>query len=243
MRIHRDDTTMSTAASRSRTKKTTAGAGRKAPAKPAAARPNLREQQKEATRDAILQAALQIFAEHGFNGTSTRDIAAQAGVHHALIKYYYQSKDLLWRAAVSYLFERQARELMFALPDVSPKSRAARREAAREALRRYVLYCARHPEHARLMVQESVRDSERLQWATEHFISHIARGSEAFVRRLQEDGLLPAASAPALVYIIVGAAQSFYTLAPEVRRVWKMDPSDEAVMNAHIDALLAVFIR
>lgn len=210
--------------------------------KPQAPRPNLREQQKEATRAAILQAALLVFSEHGFNGASTRDIAAQAGVHHALIKYYYQSKDLLWRAAVSYLFERQAKELMFQ-PPAGPMTRAARREEARAALRRYVLYCARHPEHARLMVQESVRDSARLQWATKHFISNASHAAEAFVRALQKDGLLPPASAPALVYIIVGAAQSFYTLAPEVRRVWNMDPGDETVMNAHIDALVAVFIR
>ncbi|MGH8443705.1 MAG: TetR/AcrR family transcriptional regulator [Solimonas sp.] len=207
-----------------------------------AAKPNLREQQKEATRAAILQAALQIFSEHGFNGTSTRDIAARAGVHHALIKYYYQSKDLLWRAAVSYLFERQSKELWFDPPS-GPRTRAQRREEARQALRRYVLYCARHPEHARLMVQESVRDSERLQWASDHFIGRASHAAEAFVRRLQDDDLLPIASAPALVYIIVGAAQSFYTLAPEVRRIWKMDPSDDKVMNAHIDALLAVFIR
>lgn len=228
---------MSTTSPRTRQRRTPATSRQ-----PADGRPKLREQQKEATRAAILQAALQVFSEQGFNGASTRDIAAQAGVHHALIKYYYQSKDLLWRAAVSYLFERQASELMLQ-PPTAPKSRAARREEAREALRRYVLYCARHPEHARLMVQESVRDSERLQWAIEHFIRHTARAAEAFVRALQDDGLLPQASAPALVYIIVGAAQSFYTLAPEVRRVWKLDPGNEQVIQAHADALLAVFIR
>lgn len=226
------------------TRKTRAAAARTAgAARPALKKSGQRDRRKEATRAAILQAALQIFSEHGFNGASTRDIAARAGVNHALIKYHYQSKDLLWRAAVSYLFERQARELVFEPPEGPPKTRAARREAARESLRRYVLYCARYPEHARLMVQESVRDSERLQWAVDHFIRRTSRAAAAFVRALQDDDLLPIASAPALVYIIVGAAQSFYTLAPEVRRVWKMDPGDEKVMSAHVDALLAVFIR
>lgn len=208
-----------------------------------APRTNLRAQQKETTRAAILQAALQVFAEHGYAGSSTRDIAAQAGVHHALIKYYFQNKDALWRAAVTYLFERQALELAFAPPANALKTRESRREYARAALRRYVLYCARHPEHARLMVQESVRDSERLHWATDKFIGDTARAAEKFVRMLQKEGILPQASAPALVYIIVGAAQSFYTLAPEVRRVWNIDPASDKVIDAHIDALLAVLIR
>jgi hypothetical protein len=46
-----------------------------------------------------------------------------------------------------------------------------------------------------------------------------------------------------MVYMMVGAAQMFYTLAPEVRRVWHIDPFDKSVIESHIDALQAVFIR
>ena len=211
-----------------------------APASPASPKPNSRTLQKEATRAAILQSALQIFSEHGFEGASTRDIAEHAGVHHALIKYYFQSKDALWRAAVSFLFERLAAEMSFAQP---LDRRQSRREYGREVLRQYVQYCARHPEHARLMVQESVRDNERLRWAADTFVSQTSRNAERFVRVLQKEGLLPDVSVPALVYIIVGAAQLFYTLAPEVRRIWHIDPADPAVAQSHAEALLAVFIR
>ena len=207
--------------------------------------PNSRTLQKEATRAAILQSALLIFSERGFDGGSTRDIAAHAGVHHALIKYYFGSKDTLWRAAVTFLFERQAAEMSFDPPAtaVTAKTHLSRRDHAREILRQYVLYCARHPEHARLMMQESVRDSERLQWAADTFISGTASRAERFVQLLQREGILPDVSVPALVYIIVGSAQLFYTLAPEVRRVWGIDPADEAVTAAHIEALLAVLVR
>ncbi len=210
-----------------------------------AAPPNSRTLQKEATRAAILQSALLIFSERGFDGGSTRDIAAHAGVHHALIKYYFGSKDTLWRAAVTFLFERQAAEMSFEPPAeaATAKSRLSRREHAREILRQYVLYCARHPEHARLMMQESLRDSERLQWAADTFITGTASRAERFVQMLQREGVLPDVSVPALVYIIVGSAQLFYTLAPEVRRVWGIDPADEAVTAAHIEALLAVLVR
>ena len=208
-----------------------------------AAQGNSRSLQKEATRAAILQSALLIFSEHGFEAGSTRNIAAHAGVHHALIKYYFGNKDTLWRAAVTFLFERQAVEMSFVPPTGNAKTRLSRRDHAREALRHYVLYCARHPEHARLMMQESLRDGERLRWAADTFISGTARVAEGFVRMLQQEGVLPDVSVPALVYIIAGGAQLFYTLAPEVRRVWGIDPADEAVTAAHIEALLTVLVR
>ncbi len=220
----------------------TAGAAGKS-IKTAPGQPTLRTQQKEATRAAILQSALLIFSERGFDGASTRDIAAHAGVHHALIKYYFDNKDTLWRAAVSFLFERQAAEMSFDAPTAKAKTRQGRRELAREALRQYVRYCARHPEHARLMMQESLRDGDRLKWAADTFISGTASRAEHFVRVLQREGLLPDVSVPALVYIIVGSAQLFYTLAPEVRRVWGIDPADGDVTEAHIEALVAVLVR
>jgi TetR/AcrR family transcriptional regulator len=209
-----------------------------------APRANARTLQKEATRAAILQAALQVFAEHGYAGSSTRDIAALAGAHHALIKYYFQNKETLWREAVTFLFKRQAEELTYEPAPGALNTARGRREHAREVLRRWVIYCARHPEHARLMVQESVRDGERLHWVADTFINRTSAGARALVDLLQKEKMLPADVSPvALIYIIVGAAQMFYTLAPEVRRVWKVDPASDAAIEAHVDALLAVFIR
>lgn len=224
---------------------TTARTAAKAAAAPAAVKkPNARDLQKEATRNAILQAALQIFSEHGFEGGSTRDIAARAKVHHALIKYYFKSKEALWKEAVTYLFVRQAEELAFSPPPGALESSKGRREHAQEVLRRVVLYSAHHPEHARLMVQESVRDSKRLRWAADTYIKRTGQAAASLVSLLQKENMLPPHVSPvALIYIIVGAAQLFYTLAPEVRRVWGIDPDQPEAIEAHVEALLAVFTR
>src|SRR5262245_4563147 len=47
-------------------------------------------------RDRILSAALECFAAFGFEGTSTRAVAAKAGLTHSLVIYHFQSKDQLW---------------------------------------------------------------------------------------------------------------------------------------------------
>jgi AcrR family transcriptional regulator len=202
---------------------------------------NIRARQKAATQASILQAALEIFSEQGFEGASTREIAAKAGVHHALIKYHFDNKDTLWRAAVSFLFKRQADELQLPAPD--DPAHGSYREFAKAVIRSVVLYSARHPEHARLMVQESVRDSERFRWAADEFIVETRNAAERFIILCQQEGILPKVSVAASVYIFVGAAQLFYTLAPEVRRVWGLDPSDPKVIKDHADALVAIMVR
>lgn len=52
------------------------------------------------TREAILAAALDVFAERGFDGASVRAIAAAAGVDPALVHHYFGTKEQLFLATV-----------------------------------------------------------------------------------------------------------------------------------------------
>ncbi|WP_324275955.1 TetR family transcriptional regulator [Blastococcus brunescens] len=52
------------------------------------------------TRDAVLAAARQAFAERGFDGATIRGIASAAGVDPALVHHYFGSKDKLFLAAI-----------------------------------------------------------------------------------------------------------------------------------------------
>jgi AcrR family transcriptional regulator len=56
---------------------------------------------KHDTREEILAAARELFAEHGYDGTSIRQIAAGAGVDPALVHHYFGTKEALFRAAVA----------------------------------------------------------------------------------------------------------------------------------------------
>lgn len=51
-------------------------------------------------RQRILAAAIRLFAEHGFTGVATRDIAAAASIKHPLLFYHFGSKADLYLAAV-----------------------------------------------------------------------------------------------------------------------------------------------
>src|SRR4029453_33401 len=53
------------------------------------------------TRQAILDAALDLFAEKGFFGTSLRDVAAAVGVRESALYNYFPGKDALFDALLS----------------------------------------------------------------------------------------------------------------------------------------------
>ena len=61
-------------------------------------------------KDHIINTAIELFAENGFEGTSIRDLAAKADVNIAMVNYYFGSKDKLFEAMVvhkaSYMREK-----------------------------------------------------------------------------------------------------------------------------------------
>jgi AcrR family transcriptional regulator len=60
------------------------------------------------TRAALLEVARRRFAEGGYDGTSLRAIAADAGVDPAVAVHFFGSKDALFRAAVGWPFDPAA---------------------------------------------------------------------------------------------------------------------------------------
>ncbi len=68
-----------------------------------------REQQREAKRQAVLQAAAQLFNERGFHATSLDDIAARLHVSKPTLYYYVKNKDEILLQCV-----RQGLDMMLA---------------------------------------------------------------------------------------------------------------------------------
>ncbi len=67
---------------------------------PSASQSARRTRDPEAKRAAILAAAREEFAEHGFAGATIRAIARRAGVTHGLVMLHFSSKEQLFLAAV-----------------------------------------------------------------------------------------------------------------------------------------------
>ncbi|HEX6353167.1 TetR/AcrR family transcriptional regulator [Actinophytocola sp.] len=60
-----------------------------------------RRRDAAATRAALLNAARTLMSQRGVEGTSTRDVAAEAGVNQALVYRYFGSKEKLFAEAAA----------------------------------------------------------------------------------------------------------------------------------------------
>jgi AcrR family transcriptional regulator len=60
-------------------------------------------------RKQLLEIAMKLFSERGFDGTSTREIAQAAGVNEALIFRHFRTKEGLFWAVLSDRIERRGR--------------------------------------------------------------------------------------------------------------------------------------
>jgi AcrR family transcriptional regulator len=84
--------------------------------------PRARKVTPEARRQAILSAALTVFAAHGFEAARLDDVAQRAGVAKGTLYLYFRDKQALFEAlvrnAVSPLLEQMGE--MAAAPDIQP---------------------------------------------------------------------------------------------------------------------------
>jgi TetR/AcrR family transcriptional regulator len=191
------------------------------------------------TRDRIVAAALEAFAERGFDGARTRDIAARAGVNQGLITYYFSSKDALWKAAADRIFALLGQEFgrrLEALRDVEPVARL------RGVARHFVRFAAAHPELHRFMVEEGKSDGPRLQWLVERHVRPLYEASRELIEAAQEEGALLRTDPVHLHYILLGAATHFFVMAAEVRRLTGADPMRKDTIEAHADAVVSLLL-
>ena len=80
--------------------------------------------------DAILDAAEQLFASHGYTAISIKEIASKAGVNVALIYYYHDSKEALYRHVIERFVGELIRRVTARL-DAAPDAEQAIRSVTR----------------------------------------------------------------------------------------------------------------
>jgi len=192
------------------------------------------------TAERILEAALEIFSERGFEGARTRDIAARAGVTLGLLQYHHGSKLDLWKAAVDLAFGELAGGLDGILGADEP---ADDRERLRRLLRAHVAFVARNPEFIRIMHDEGKRRGPRMRWLVDRHVKPAFARVRPLIERAQSTGLLPAAFDPVhFMYMLVGAAGMIFHQAEECRRVAGLDPFAAEVVAAHTRAVETLFL-
>ena len=182
----------------------------------------------------ILEAAILEFGARGFGGTTWRGVADRARVNQALIKFYFEDKDGLWRAA----FAHAQKQREASLPVLGGHVRKADVAAWIAA---YVRDCAAHPDYARMMIQEATQRTERLDWAAEQVLRQAHRDFFDGVKHLQARGWFAGMTPLALLYALIGAANYPFLVTAEVDAVAGEDAMAADWVESYAGTIASLF--
>jgi len=95
----------------------------------------------------IVSTAARLFAQHGFEDTTTLGIAREAGVTEPLLYYHFRGKDEIFSLVIREFFT-QYREMVQELPARTPTSF----EKIANLIRMHIEISATHPHQAKLIL-------------------------------------------------------------------------------------------
>jgi AcrR family transcriptional regulator len=111
----------------------------------------------------LLEAAIDLFGQRGFDGVSTREIASRAGVNISGIAYQFGGKSGLYRACISHIAETVQARLVQGALSLTPDPDQASPEDARRALHlvfsaatRFLVAAPEMDRFARIVVREQM---------------------------------------------------------------------------------------
>jgi AcrR family transcriptional regulator len=210
---------------------------------------SVRGRRSAQTRRSVLGAAIELFSEHGCEGTTLRDIAERSGVKQPLILYHFDNKENLWRAAVDEVWVRMEATLMayagqhgLAGAGEGEPMVVADLATLRVVLRAFVQSASEHPEYLRILLREASHRGARFDWLVEHHTARNYDMAAALFGSAQARGVLPDVPIHHLVYLLAGALTFIFAVGADVERQTGRDPRSEAFLDAHVDALLRLLV-
>lgn len=170
------------------------------------ARAGARRRDAAATREALLAAAAELFAERGYDGVPVAAIAARARVNKAMISYHFGGKRQLYLAIVTATF----RDIVAGVEQLAASSRPAP-----EALRQLValfgeMATRRYPHFCSMMLREVVAGGKHLDPALIDQPARLLGAVQRIVARGVADGDLRPVD-PLLTHLsLVGSLVFFF---------------------------------
>lgn len=186
-------------------------------------------------RAAIVEGAIERFALHGFRGTTTRELAAAAGVSEPVLYQHFATKRDLYTAIVDHLialtharFDERAKRLV---PDCTDRQFF---QWLGEAI---VSYYTETPEQIRLLLFSALEGHELAELWYQKATVEFIRWVEQYVEKRMAEGALaarePAVVARAFIFMV-----SHYGFSSMLFPDYRLKMEHEEVVEKFVDIFL-----
>lgn len=161
----------------------------------------------QATRQSLLEAAIEVFSTHGLHGGSVSRIAELAQSHDRMIYYYFGNKEGLFIAALEEIYRRYNEAEAAVVLDTSNPIKALT-----HAVEFFVRYFRDHPEFVTVLNSENLYRGKHISQSllASQFSKPAIGLVDQALRLGNQDGVFRAEAQSRDVYLMISAMGYFY---------------------------------
>lgn len=196
-------------------------------------RPQTRIQRKNTK--AILDAALEVFSQFGFRGSTLDQIANSAGLSKPNLLYYFPSKEAIHVALLSELMDTWLDPLREMTADGDPIAEIL------AYVQRKLDMSRDYPRQSRLFANEIIQGAPRMEDAIKGDLKILVDEKAALISRWMEDGKLAKTDPYHLIFSIWSLTQHYADF--EVQIDWVLDEKSATVHEDASVYLKTLFTR
>jgi TetR/AcrR family transcriptional regulator len=176
--------------------------------------------QKE-KRQAILEAALDVFSQHGFRGATIDQIAEAAGMSKPNLLYYFPNKEAMHRTLIERLLETWLAPLKEMSETGDPIGEI------RSYIRRKLEMARDYPRESRLFANEILQGAPRIMLLLENELKSLVDEKAAILKKWMREGRIARADPHHLIFSIWATTQHYADFDVQVRVVLGPDRGAE----------------
>ena len=174
-------------------------------------KPRTRIQQRNST--AILEAALEVFSQHGFRGATLDQIADGAGLSKPNLLYYFPSKEAVHTALLSKMLDTWLDPLRAMDPEGDPFTEIM------GYVRRKLELSRDYPRESRLFANEILQGAPRMRDAIAGDLKTLVDEKAKVLTRWMEEGRIARLHPVHLIFSIWALTQHYADFDVQVRAV------------------------
>lgn len=185
----------------------------------------------------VLQVALEVFAERGYDGFSMREVSVKLGLSHAALGMRFGSKETLWFAVME--------QALVPVQQVAARIEAegvSDLEALRRGIVGFLVLSGQNPHVQRIMSQEGAVDSPRLRFIHERFTAATRDLAERRLARLVEAGTITPISYAAFHFLVTHGGGAMFSSAADAALLGAPDVRDPDVIREHAQTVADVIV-
>lgn len=189
---------------------------------------------KTMTKQRLLEAALKLISEKGYLGSTTREIAQEAGVTELTLFRHFGTKEKLFEALLnSYTFLPKLKELLPGLDDL------AYEEGLMLIATRFLLSLKDRKAMVKIMYSEVTIYPDKVKALYNKFVDDLRSTLAIYFKALQKKGVLRRIAPELAAQVFLGMLFAYFR-SEEIMRQGGMKKN---VMEEQVREMIEIFVR